>query len=415
MEQLGSSFSRRTFLAGSGAAAIGVGLAAFAPAQRALAAQTVLPTFTYGPEDKLAPFYAQRNRAVSEKATILMLGDSLTEGYGAGDLQDGYPAQVREMLRAQFSPKSGTGRDYVAARHQLFREGARPWRETLFTFTGPVVLASLYGVGRRSVRLDPDSVATLAGQNYSSLMLAWRAPSTKSSIEVKVGEGGWLPVERERVGENTFRVDGSSAGAQTFQVRPVANSDASYKDPDYPQIEGVWLFNGDENRNIHVVEGGQSGSAMWQFSAGSKGPLPGQTGVSSWADAIDRYSPSLVTMAWGTNDVKQKSKADIMSDTSRVISLIRTHTAAPILLIVPFQPLSETNAVCSWADLRAGLKTVADATRTVDYFDVGQYMSFTSASDPNGWKSPYDSIHLSSAGYKEMARVISAKLSAVPA
>ncbi|CAD6004098.1 SGNH/GDSL hydrolase family protein [Agreia sp. COWG] len=413
MEQLGSPFSRRTFLVGSGAAAVGVGLATFAPAQRAFAAQTVLPKFTYGPQDRLAPFYAQRDRAGSEKATILMLGDSLTEGYGADTLQDGYPAQVREMLRSQFSPSAGRGVDYIAARHQVFRDGAPAWTEKLFTFTGPVVAASLYGVGRRCIRLDPTSVGTLAAREFTSFKLAWRAPTAKSAIQVRIDDGAWIAVPQENVGENTFTKAVSSSGPHTIQVQP--QPDTSYKEVDYPQIEGVWLFNGDENRNIHVIEGGQSGSATWQFSSASNGePGNTQSGVSSWADAIDRFAPSLVTMAWGTNDVRQKNQAQIKTETSRVISLIRAHTAAPILLIVPFKPVREGAARCTWADLRTGLADVAGGTRTVDYFDVGQYMTFGVNNDPHKWGFK-DGIHLTSAGYAEMARVISAKLSAVPA
>ncbi|RFA11014.1 hypothetical protein B7R54_00135 [Subtercola boreus] len=371
------------------------------PAQAALAAPAVLPQFTYGPNDKLASFYAQRNLAGSQKCTILMLGDSITEGQGATALQKGYPAQVRDILRQSYSSGAVGGLDYIAARHQTtVAQNKQMPPEAGFDFSGTPVNGTQYGVGRRCVPLTAAAgVGSLPAAVFTSFKLAWRSQSVGSQIKVRVDGAAWITVTADNVGDRTYT---SASYAPTSHLIEVTYGVGT------AFVEGVWLFNGDENKGIHVVEGAQSGSATWQFSIAS-------SGVSTWIDSIDRFSPSLVTMAWGTNDISSKTPAQIYTDTKNVINLLRTHTAAPILLTPPFQRATDgTN--CTWAQLRTTLQSVAAADPTVDYFDFGAYipkLAGPGGSDPDHWL--YDTIHPNDAGYHEMGRVLSAKLSAVPA
>ncbi|MDF2444289.1 MAG: hypothetical protein JWR01_2492, partial [Subtercola sp.] len=219
--------------------------------------------------------------------------------------------------------------------------------------------------------------------------------------------GSWITVTADNVGARTYTSAAFPAVSHVIEV--TYGSGTVF-------VEGVWLFNGDENRGIHVVEGAQSGSATWQFSTASTDDRsPASSGVSSWIDSIDRFAPSLVTMAWGTNDISTKTPGQIGVDTANVINLLRSHTQVPILLTPPFQRATD-GPKCTWAELRTTLQGVAAANSTVDFFDFGQYipkLSGAGGSDPDHWL--YDSIHPNDAGHHEMGRVLAAKLSAVPA
>ncbi|MDF2443509.1 MAG: hypothetical protein JWR01_1712, partial [Subtercola sp.] len=187
-------FSRRAFIVGSGVAAVSAGLAVVAPVQTAFAAPAVLPQFTYSPGDKLVPFYTQRDLRGSQRCTILMLGDSITEGQGATALQKGYPAQARDILRANFSSGAVGGADYIAARHQTTVTAATP-PESGFHFSSATVKGTQYGVGRRCVQLTAStSVGALPAAVFTSFKLAWRSQAVGSQIRVRIDGGSWITV-----------------------------------------------------------------------------------------------------------------------------------------------------------------------------------------------------------------------------
>ncbi|SDE26902.1 SGNH/GDSL hydrolase family protein [Auraticoccus monumenti] len=358
-----------------------------------------IPRFTYDPaSDPLRTFYAARDQRAQRRCTIVTLGNSLTEGTSAPTPFEGYPGQTMHSLRDQFPTPAAGGLGYVPARYVIPNPSGPLWR-----YPGTVVKGTQHGIGRRVVPLAGAGTATLAGPAWSHVKIAWWAVARGDSITVQVDAGAAVTVTAESPGPKTWSsATYASAAARTIRVAAVAGK---------PELEGAWLFDGDVDRGIHVLNGGHHGSIAGSFSVATGVPAAN----SVWSDSLLRYDPALVTVSFHTNDPAQRTATQFRADLAAVVNLLRTKTAAPILLMAEFERQTMP-AGRLWDDYTAAIAGVAadNRSRMVDFLDVGQYipkLSGTGGADPYGWLAT-DRVHLTRAGYGRWAALLTAKLAA---
>ncbi|WNY33168.1 hypothetical protein Q9Q99_13370 [Curtobacterium flaccumfaciens] len=296
----GRGISRRGLLQGA-AVTIGGSALAGAAASPATAAATkpFIPSgLTYSTSDPLAGFF---RKVAAGTATIVTAGDSITEAFGAASPQKGYPARVRARLRNGAGQAPG-GFDYVPARSQYATVDKPPTTVTYVSYTGANGAAidlrsatyagarsTKSGLGRRAVALTGTGVRSATfTQRCTSFVLSWRATSTRDAVSVTI-DGTKVTLPAVSTGEQTWTSPKSASAVRTVTVTWQSGE---------PFLEGWQLFDGDEGGGFHVLEASQSTSRTEGFSLASSAA----NGNDTWADALRRFSPDLITSMWGTND-----------------------------------------------------------------------------------------------------------------
>ncbi|OUE29891.1 hypothetical protein BFL35_12935 [Clavibacter michiganensis] len=352
---------------------------------------------TYAPDDALAGFHALRERVRERRLTIGVLGDSIAEGQGATSLQHAYPAQLRDRLRAVHPSGARGGLDYIASRHQITVPADQG-----FAFSGTPTAGGRHGWGRRVVPLTEASGPGTYRARMTSAKVCWWAPGLDAAITVQVDEGAPETVRAEAGGSLTWTSPVMDSAEHAITVAWAGGK---------PELEGAWLFDGDEERGIHVIEGGNSGSQLWQLSERAR-----PDGVSTWIRSAPRFELDLWMPEHLINDVVVRTPEQVRSDAAVLIELIRTTSEAPILFTPPYERTTLPIRGTTWADYIGALRDAASADPLADVFEIGAHiprMVGAGASDPYGWLGPDN--HPNDRGYARFAEVLAAKLTATPA
>jgi lysophospholipase L1-like esterase len=367
-----------------------------APAVTASGGPPIEP-MTYAPDDALAGFHALRERVRERRLTIGVLGDSIAEGQGATTLQHAYPAQLRDRLRAAHPSGARGGLDYIASRHQITVPADQG-----FSFPGTTTAGGRHGWGRRVVPLTEASGPGTYRARMTSAEVCWWAPGLDAAITVRVDDGAPETVRADAGGSLTWTSPRMDSAEHEITVAWAGGK---------PELEGAWLFDGDETRGIHVIEGGNSGSQLWQLSEKAR-----PDGVSTWIRSAPRFELDLWMPEHLINDVVVRTPEQVRSDASVLIELIRTVSEAPILFTPPYERTTLPIRGTTWADYIGALRDAASADPLADVFEIGAYiprMVGEGASDPYGWMGPDN--HPNDRGYARFAEVLAAKLTATPA
>jgi hypothetical protein len=355
---------------------------------------------TYGANDPIRSFYELLPQSASRRITIGIPGDSYVESADATSIEAGYPARLRDNLREIFPSGAAGGNDYVAARHQTAWKNEPKFQA--FNFPVEVTRGSMHGWGRRNVPLTPEQGEGVRTAVFTSVKIAWWAPAAGAAIKIKIDNDAWVTVTADSLSERTWTSRQFPATEHTIRVAWAAGK---------PEFEGGWLFNGDENKGIHVIEGGNSGMSAWQVS---KGAHP--DGNSTWIDSAARFNFDLFMPEYLINDIVTRTPAQVQSDNTFLLKLIRTKSSAPILFSPPYERSTTTIAGTTWAQYIQALKNAAatDPLGKADVFDMSKYIprlaGVGAAPDTYGWLGKYG--HPTDAGYARMAEVLTAKLSA---
>lgn len=338
--------------------------------------------------------------------------------------QKGYPARVRARLRNGAGQAPG-GLDYIPARYQYATLDVPPTTGTYVSYFGPSGAAinlrsaayassrsTKSGLGRRAVALTSTGVTSLSiTQRFTSFVLSWRgAASTRDAVSVTI-DGTKVPLPAMSSGEQTWT---SSPSTSTSATRTVTIAWESGK----PFVEGWQLFDGDEAGGFHVLEASQSTSTTAGFSLASSSAANGDD---TWADALRRVDPDLVTSMWGTNDYGKVTPAVLTQQTLNYLDLVHDRSPASALLVVmPYQLGSASPT--EWAKYRAAQQQAVNTFRSanpgvaIGFFDLGSYVPpYFGQTGTSGNAYMYDGIHPNDAGYDVIAAILYAYLTSKPA
>jgi lysophospholipase L1-like esterase len=332
--------------------------------------------------------------AWSSIASIVVIGDSNSEGTGATAVSTRWQQVLQERLRSRLQhpgaagaavpyisasprvtpPLAGYGRTATAGVTQgSFGLGLRaavvPAGESVtFTFDG--TRAKLYGtkgpsVGRYSIRLDGAAEVVVDGFNSGSIVsgqLIW--------------DSGPL-----------------AAGTHTVQVARAASTTIS---PGNVFPEGLMVYNGDEAAGVRVVDAARHGTTVGSF-----------TGSTAWHTAFGAIEGKrLLILAPGANDVTGGTTATAFrAGVEALIAAARSAGFSGTVLLLKMPKRGSADPAL-WADYMAQLDAVDAADADVVTLDLRARIPDQGTPEAVVLGLYVDEVHFSDAGQALIASVI---------
>ena len=204
--------------------------------------------------DKLRPFYASLADRATSPLDVLVVGDSISEGEGSGVITNRWSSRFLASLRAQFQPQGvAGGRGYIPAWYAQ----ASPAPATAgFTPSGSgIAQATTYGLGRRSVTLSAGGTLTVT-VNCTSFDLVYPKQVSGGIVSVAIDGGTAVNVDTTAAGAlggQKTRFTPTLRGPHTIVISYVSGT---------PMVEGIMVYDGDENLGVRLWGSGPSGTAF---------------------------------------------------------------------------------------------------------------------------------------------------------
>ncbi|MBD5829723.1 hypothetical protein AWH69_05740 [Janibacter melonis] len=310
----------------------------------------------------LQPWYSALADADVAPATVTVLGDSVSEGYGLGDdLSVRWVSRLQDALRAQ-DPGSGcpTGPAGFHGTTSLvpawYAAASLPDPRT----TGQVREIGTVGPGGRAVVLGPG--ATISWDVAASeVAIGYRTGPAGADLEVTTDGEQTLAGRRvsteDRVAERrVWHSSGQDLDERTWTARNLS-SDRTVT------ITDLTPFRGDRDRCVHVVDASHSGISARSVSER----------VEYIRDSLS-MNPDLLLVPLGFNDARAGQTPDELRDSVRTIIATsrRMGYDGPVLLVSWHAPPPAFFGR-SWSGYRQALSDL-DEQDGVAYVDVGAAM-----------------------------------------
>ncbi|MEU5939410.1 SGNH/GDSL hydrolase family protein [Micromonospora sp. NPDC047548] len=312
---------------------------------------------TAGHNPALRKWFATLGGRYGSIASVVVFGDSISEGYGATSVTRRWLQVLQSELRSRFQPVGVTGATfpYICASPRVspipadyprtatagvtqsdhglgLRSAVIPAGESVtFTFTG--TRARVYGtkgaaVGKYGVRLNGAAEVVVDGV----------AGSTSSGV--LLWDSGAL-----------------TAGAHTVLVQRSSTTTAS---PGNVLLEGLVTYNGDESAGVRVIDASRSGATLATF-----------TGSALWHSALGAVPGSgLLVMAWGANDATGgTTPAAFKTALETLIANVRTAGWSGSILLLKM-PKRGTATEATWSSYLAQMDAIAAADADVATLDL---------------------------------------------
>lgn len=308
----------------------------------------------------LRPFHGALANRTASPCDILVIGDSFTEGGGAGAVSTRdrrYVAHLRDLLRARFPVAGVTGGEgYIPTAWTVGGTFAMPAPATL---TGAPAFQTSWGFGKRGHTLT-------TGQSVQ-----WTVTGT--SVDVHFVKGGSTGVMAVSIDGGTATTYATTSGAGTIDngVQRVSLGSAgshtvnvSWSSGGTVYLMGIMVYNGDESAGVRMTESGHWGwkSGDWSNNASSQ--------LTNFAQRVTALQPSLIIVALGTND--HGSSIAPATTQANLQSIITTSQAActippPVVLADWYQ--RQGTFTYQWSDYQAVFKALEAASPSVVHFD----------------------------------------------
>lgn len=334
------------------------------------------------------------------RCNIACIGDSITEGQGATDMDRRWIARLRDLLRARFpvTGLSGGGRGFIPAAYT--GEG---------TFSVPVsssgspAQTSFPTIGPKQSALQLLSGQSVTWTLYGdSADIMWWRQSFGSSFTYAVDGGSAVSVNTS--GTNLDgQVTHVSLGQPGTHTLVCAGTNATFS----AVVDGVTEYNGDYSAGIQVQDCGHTGSTSGSW-------LSFSTSAVDWPAAIAALTPALVIIALGANDYSaQTVPATYQSNLATFLTTIRSAMTVPYPPVI-FAMFAARGDVSSptypWSQYvtAAWNEAAADGASTVLDLTLGPRMPAQNAS-PN-WGLYYDQVHPDDKGHSFIAEYLASFL-----
>ena len=312
---------------------------------------------TAGHNTALRKWYAALAGRYGSIASVVVFGDSISEGYGATSVLRRWQQVLQSELRPRFQPAgvAGAAVPYISASPRVspipadyprtatagvtqsdnglgLRSAVIPAGENVtFTFTG--TRAKLYGtknstVGKYGIRLDGAAEVVVDGNAASA------------ASGVMLWDSGAL-----------------TAGAHTVLVQRSSTTTAS---PGNLLLEGLVTYNGDTSAGLRVLDASRSGATLATFNSSTL-----------WYDALGAVEgDGLLVMAWGANDATGGTTvAAFKTGLETLIANARTAGWVGSILLLKM-PKRGTATEQTWVGYLAQMDAIAAADPDVATLDL---------------------------------------------
>ena len=364
--------------------------------------------------------------ATTRTADVLVIGDSITEGYGSSSTAAGQPTYVRRFAQLLAETANTDGRTGVYIPCSVFN-GFIP--DPKWTAAGTTLEAS-NGLGLRRQQISAGGSMTITVTGTSAVVYYQRQrvfPLNQGAIRIRAyqgtGTGGALLFDRtedtfdnslpsgaQQMVAQTIPVSAwGSRGTVTIKVEQVTASDGK---TGTITCDGVFVHDGTETQGVRVWCSGKSGSkfSTWNDPVNAaldtdwlsimRGGLTYADATSSVQATEANLIPSLVVIALGTNEIATTA-ADIKTAMATIVDNINDTTGGTVGLpsfafLIPPANLDKTDAY--WAPIVTAMYEKAEELGCAiwDWSSLfGSYSSVTG--DPFGWSA--DNTHPTNPGH----------------
>jgi lysophospholipase L1-like esterase len=337
--------------------------------------------------DKLRPFYAALADRAASPLDVLFIGDSISEGEGSGTITSRWISRFIASMRAQFQPQGiAGGRGYIPSWYAQ----ASPAPATAgFTPSGSgVAQATTYGLGRRSVSLSTGGTLTIT-VNCTSFDVVYPKQTSGGVFSVAIDGGAPVNVDTTAAGAlggQKQRFTPTLRGPHQIVISYVSGT---------PMVEGIMVYDGDENLGVRLWDGAHYGYTSSAFSS-----------LGLWAEGMKAFTADLVVLALGTNDHGTNvAPATYKTNMQTIIATIRAQASGvPIVLVGMFERAGAFTY--QWSAYLTALREIAAADSSIVMVDLTRRMAKGSTTDPYGFITS-DGVHPSAKGHQIMADFIS--------
>ena len=370
------------------------------------------------------------NNAASRTADVLVIGDSITEGYGSNTIGFGTTWLRRfGRLLAQTANTDGRTGTYVAC--SVF-DGLIPGPKWTVAAGSPT--EQVYGLGRRAQAIPAGGEMRLTVTGTSATVFYRRVkifpfPYNNGAIRIRAYQGtgitGTLLFDRT---EDTFD-DGLAPGghivvAQTIPVAAwgargtvtlrVTQETSSDGKTGGVICDGAYIHDGTETIGARVWASGKAGSAFatwndsfdetmnddWAAIMRTHYTIADSSASPQLNIGVGYLNPSLVVIALGSNETSTTPAAIATAMASLVGNIQSTPAGINTLPSFAFMvnPTNGTKTDAYWAPIVAAMYAKAEELGCAiwDWSSLfGSYSTITT--DPYGWSS--DNLHPNSGGH----------------
>lgn len=360
------------------------------------------------PNGALRRFHFGLAQRAYSPCDILVIGDSISEGTGATQRTRRWVDQFQKRMREQF-PTTGVlgGEGFVKGLYTSGVTFGHGW-----TYSGNITSNGTFGFGRSIAVLSGSDGAITRTVTGTSIKLLALTNNTTGVAEVRyVTSGGSLPATANATftttsGVSTSKVDGTIV--VTFPSRGTYDVQIKWKSGGSVNLNGLWVYDGDENAGIRVTESAQHGSttANWTPGATLSNGSTNQDSV-AMTPAITALDPDLVIIGLGGNDRTSNVSVDTYkANLASLIQVIKNACSASIVLLGEYQEGAGTNA---WPNYLAAQKSLADNDPTRVYL-YSLYDRFPISSDNALTWVHTDGVHPSDRGHATIAEFLASDL-----
>lgn len=312
----------------------------------------------------LEPWFDAARSSGDEPATVVVLGDSVSEGYGlTGHLERRWVDQLQRRLRERLTPDCPTtpagwhGTSSVVPAAYRGRGMLQPRRTGV---TRDVLDA---GPGGRSLSLAPGATLT------------WVVDAREVDVGYRTSPGGGtLRLEVDgAVAKGAARLPSGTAGPAEETERRVWRSgdlgpgshrvravNASPAGGGAVTMTDLRPYRGDRDRCAHVLDASRSGVSL-RFVVERP----------AYLDDTLALDPDLLVVPLGFNDARAgQTPADFRVSLRRLVAEVRERGYdGPVLLVGLFEPASGA-LTDEWSDYLRGMQGTARASTGVSYLDL---------------------------------------------
>lgn len=334
---------------------------------------------------------ALANRS-TQAVTWLAIGDSITEGQGASAENKRWTDLELTQLRNTYSTAGVTGGiGYLPGWYATYDESE--W-VPYTSRTGTISNVENYpSFGLRGLKMSSGSSQTYTVTGTSA-DLYYYITTSGGKFTYQVDQNTAVTVNDQGTNNPNSHaiINFSSAGTHTIVIKDISGTD---------YVEGIMVYNGDENTGIRLVNAAHTGYTSSDFESQRSG-----------LNLLDQYvHPDLVTIMLGANDYLHATasptqvKANIESEIANIYQLFPTNPPSVVVgLNYGLDNLSSTSGY-TWDQYAAAIKSIPTDYPTVGLLD---FSSMGNATPGGQWSS--DGLHPSDLGQQTMANITTSYL-----
>lgn len=352
--------------------------------------------YEQGHSTDLRKWYGALASVYSAPANILVIGDSNSEGSGAGSYDLRWQKVLQDILRKRFQPPSVDGAEhpYVTASPRVIP-----------ALTGHPATATgggqaSYGLGLRARDFARDGIQsmtyTFKGDRFK--ILHTKGPSA-GRMQIVIDGAPGIVVDTWKAAPLTFGNVWDS-GALTYQTHTVVlTRSAGTNEPLF--IEGFLAFNGDLSAGIRVIDAARHGATVSTF-----------TGSTTWQSAVAAAGPyGLCIMPWGANDSTIPTSAEAFrAGLVALIASLRSSAGFSGSILLVEMPKRGKASETTWTGYRAAIEAVAAGDPDIAALDLRRRMPDAGTAEAMAQDLYSDEVHYKAKGHGWIAQQIASAI-----